>query len=161
MNDMNNSSVPRNKFIMSGFFWFTLIVTIVGTSLSEVTPILGLLGTLGIFAFLFAVVMEVYSIAKELDEAGIPKNQQRSWWVISGWWCLLMGDPLINGVFNFFFIAGLILLLIELKNISEFGVYLWVRRSFLSFIVGFAIPLAIIIIVLDIYKSVSSGKKRR
>lgn len=146
---------------MSDFFWLTLIVTIAAAYLSKAVPILGLLGCVSLFAFLFAVIAEVYTTVKELDEVGVPRNEQQSWWVIIGWWCIFIGDPLINGVFNFFFIAGILLLLVELKNITRFGGYLWARRGFMSFIFGFAVPLAIILIIMDIFRAFSSSGKRK
>lgn len=159
--DNGSSNLRKNKFIMSDFFWIALIVTVVGMALSKAVPILGLLGGVGLLAFLFAVAAEVYTTMKELDEAGIPKGQQRSWWVIIGWWCIFIGDPFINSIFNFFFITGILLLLVELKNITRFGGYLWVRRSFMSFIFGFVVPLTIILIIMDFFKAFSSSGRRK
>lgn len=156
-----NRSIRKNKFIMSDFFWLTLIVTIAAASLSKAVPILGLLGCVSLFAFLFTVMAEVYTTVKELDETGVPRKEQQSWWVIIGWWCIFIGDPLVNGVFNFFFIAGVLLLLVELKNITRFGGYLWARRGFMSFIFGFVVPLAIILIIMDIFRAFSSSGRRK
>lgn len=158
--DNENRNIRKNKFIMSDLFWLSLLVTIAGSYLSKAVPFLGLLGGVGLLVFLFSVAAEVYTTVKELDETGVPKNEQRSWWVIIGWWCIFIGDPLINGLFNFFFIAGILLLLVELKNITRFGGYLWARRGFMSFIFGFAVPLAIILIIMDIFRTSSSGKKK-
>lgn len=159
--DNGNRNIRKNKFIMSDHFWLTLIGTIAGTSLSKAVPLLGLVGIVSLFAFLFVVIMEVYTTVKELDEAGVPRNEQKSWWVIIGWWCIFIGDPFVNGLFNFFFIAGILLLLVELKNITRFGGYLWARRAFMSFIFGFVAPLAIILIIMDISRTFfSSGRKK-
>ncbi len=155
-----NGSIQKNKYIMSNLFWLALMVMLIGISLAKV-PILGIVGPLGLIFFLITVALEVGVIGKELEEAEIPENQRNSWWVIAGWWCILIGDPVIHGVLNAAFIIGIILIAVEVKNVSRFGVYLWVRRSFRSFILGFVIPLAIIVMITNARKVASSSGKRK
>lgn len=153
MSDNNtNNGLSHHKFFLSNFFWGSILFLILVYQGGKVIPLIHLLMIVALPYLLIATAMEVEQIGNELDFVGIPRSKQYSYWTIVGCWCLILADSGAGGKISAPLILGVILLLIELKNIPKLGGYLWIRRGFLSFVLGFLFPLLILLLVMDFLK---------
>lgn len=138
MSDNNaNSSPTRHKFFLSNFFWGFILFLVFVYQGGKVIPPIHLLMLVALPYLLTAAIMETEQIGNDLDLAGIPRTRQFSYWIIGGCWLLIFADAGAGGKISWAMILGIALLLIDLKNIPKLGGYLWVRRGFLSFVLGF------------------------
>lgn len=153
MSDNNtNSGLTRHKFFLSNFFWGSILFLVFVYQGGKIIPPIHLLAFVALPYLLIAAIMEVAQIGNDLDFVGIPRTRQFSYWIIGGCWCLILADSGAGGKISVPLILGIILFLIELKNISELGGYLWVRRGFFSFVLGFLFPLLILLVIMDFLK---------
>lgn len=151
-NNNTNHGLSHHKFFLSNFFWGSILFLIFVIEGGKVIPLIHLLMIVALPYLLIAAIMEVEQIGNDLDFVGIPRTKQFSYWTIGGCWCLLLADSSTGGAISMPLILGILLFLIELKNIPKLGGYLWVRRGFLSVVLGFLFPLCILLLIMDFLK---------
>lgn len=159
MSDNNvNGGLSHHKFFLSNFFWGSILFLVFVYQGGKVIPLIHLLMVVALPYLLIAAIMEVEQIGNDLDFVGIPRTRQFSYWIIGGCWLLIFADSGAGGKISAPLILGILLLLIELKNIPKLGGYLWVRRGFLSFVLGFLFPLLILLLIMDFLKMFQKRK---
>lgn len=159
MSDNNtNGGLSHHKFFLSNFFWGAILFLVFVYQGGKVIPLIHLLIVVALPYLLIAAIMEVEQIGNDLDFVGIPRNRQFSYWIIGGCWLLIFADSGAGGQISWPLILGILLLLIELKNIPKLSGYLWVRRGFLSFVLGFLVPLFILLLIMDFLKMFQKRK---